>query len=458
MSFDSLIRILWARRWLTVLLLVACVGTTVTVTLMLPKQYTATTELILGGKVQDRMTGELLPARSGSSYMATQVEVIKSRKVAARVYDRLPSDMQDIAERQAFLNQVGEPDPQRWVMRTLGRNLRVTPSRDGSVLAISLQSEDPKLAAALVNAVAEAYTETQLELRTDPALRFSQWYDQQLDVLRQNLRDARRKLSSYQQEHGIIALDERLDVETERLRELSSMLVAAQGESLQDQLKDSQGERAGTIAHVPDNTVIQNLRSELARAEAALKDMSTRYGINHPEYQRASSEVEALRASLNREMKLVAQTLRSNAEISEGRTRELEAALARQKERVLELNAHRDELELLRQEVATAQEAYDAASGRASANRLESRLGETEVTVLNEAVPPVLPSSPNLQLNLVISTALGLLLGFGVSLLLEMTHRRIRSRADIEEGLGLPVLAYLPASSGRWRHKEANSL
>lgn len=454
MSLLSLLRILLARWWLILLVLVSCVLLTLAVSLNLPKQYTATTELILNGNVQDRMTGQFAPARSG--YMATQVEVIRSRNVAGRVYAGLPEEAVELARQEALRDMGEEADPQRWVTSTLARNLVVTPGgRDSNVLSISVQGGNPELAAAMANTLAAAYMDTNLELRTDPARRFSDWYDQQMAVLRQKLRDAHRELSSYQQEHGIVALDERLDVETSRLQELSSMLVVAQGEHLQDQIRDNQSQRPAA-AYVPDNVVIQNLRSQLTTAETRLEDLATRYGLNHPEYRKAVAEVNALRQSLQREMAIVTRSLRSTAEFSESQTGELEAQLEQQRARVLQLNAQRDELELLRQEVDMAQQAYNSAAGRASANQLESRLAETDVTVLNPAVVPVRPSAPDLRLNLVVSVALGLLLGVGLALLLEMTNRRVRSRADVEEILGLPVLGYLPFPQTEARYPGAH--
>lgn len=445
MSLVTLLRILAARWWLIFGILVVTVLATGAITMQLPRQYTATTELILNGNVQDRMTGQFVPARSG--YLSTQVEVIRSRNVAQRVYGRLDPQARAHAAEEAARTLGPEGEASRWVVRTLRQNLTVVSGRDSNVLAVSLRGENPELIAALVNALAGAYIDTNLELRTDPARRFSVWYDEQLEVLRQNLRNARRALSSYQQEHGIVALDERVDVETARLRELSSMLVDAQGQQLQDQIRDSQTQRAAT--YVPDNTVIQNLRAQLATAETRLEDMSTRYGFNHPQYRTAVAEVNALRQSLQREVAIVARSLRNTAEFSESRTTELEAQLAEQRARVLALNAQRDELELLRQEVDMAQDAYNAAASRASANQLESRLAETDVTVLNPAVVPFMPSSPNLSLNLIIATALGLLLGSGLALLLEMTRRKVRSRTDIEDTLGLPVIGYLPLGPAR---------
>lgn len=445
MSLLSLTRILLARGWLILAILVACVAVAALVTWQLPRQYTATTELIMNGNVQDRMTGQPVPARSG--YLATQMEIIRSRNVAVRVHEYLTPETRAMAAEEAVRAQGDEAVTSRWVTRTLTRNLTVTSGRDSNVMTVSLKGENPELTAALVNTLAAAYIDTNLELRTDPARRFSVWYEEQLGMLRQALRDARRALSRYQQEHGIVALDEQVDVETSRLRELASMLVAAQGEQLQDRIRDSQTRQAAT--YVPDNTAIQNLRSQLATAEAHLEDVSTRYGLNHPDYRKAVVEVNALRQSLQREMNIVARGLRTTAEFSESRTAELEAQVAEQRARVLTLNAQRDELELLRHEVDMAREAYNVAAGRASATRLESRLAETDVTVLNPAVVPVSPSSPNMRLNLVMAAALGLLLGGGLALLLEMAGRKVRSRSDIEDTLGLPVIGYLPLRPAR---------
>lgn len=455
MSLSSLLRILLARWWITAALLVVCVGVMAVVSLLLPRTYVASTELIMEGQVQDRMTGELAPARSG--YIATQAEIVRSRKVAGRVYDYLPDDIRAMVDARAkeAHDGDGEARPAAWLAGYVRRNLSVGTEKGNNVMTISLSGEEPELAAGVVNSVAIAYIDTSIELRTDPARRFSTWYQEQLKLLRGNLREARGKLSDFQQKHGIVGLNEQLDLENARLAELSSRLVDAQDQSTQDQLRQGNGDRA---VSVPDNAAIQNLRAQLAEAEAELNDMSNRYGERHPEYRRQAARVQSLRASLARERSIAANSLESTANVSQSRLEELQQAFDDQKQRVLALKEQRDELDLLQQEVQMAQEAYNAASGRAQANTLESRLAETNVTVLNEAVPPSMPTSPNVKLNLVIATALGLLLGVALSLTLELTNRRVRSRSDIEETLGLPVLAYLPDTPGSWRQREAQTI
>ena len=454
MSLSSLLRILLARWWLTAALVVVCIAAMAVVTMFMPRKYTASTEMIMEGNVQDRVTGESVSARSG--YMATQSEIIRSRRVAERVYEYLPDDIRALVdERAAEVQPEGRVDPAGWLSGYVRRNVTVEPGKNSSVMAITLTAEDPEVAAGALNSLAAAYIDTSIELRTDPARRFSVWYQNQMELLRNNLREARSKLSGFQQEHGIVGLNEQLDLETSRLADLSSRLVEAQDQSTQDQLRQGEGNQASAI---PNNAAIQNLRSELARAEAELEDMSTRYGERHPEYRRQRSEVQALRGSLARERSIAAESLESTADVSQSRLQELRQSFDDQKERVLALKAKRDELELLQQEVQMAQDAYNSASGRAQANTLESRLAETSVTVLNEAIPPSLPTSPNLKLNLVIATALGFMLGVALSLLLELGNRRVRSRSDIEETLGIPVLAYLPDTAGTYRQREAQTV
>lgn len=454
MSLSSLLRILLARWWITAGLVVFCVGVISVVSMFMPRKYAASTELIMEGRLQDRVTGESVSERSG--YMATQTEIIGSRRVAGRVYEYLPADIRKLVdERAAEHQEKGKVNPAGWLSAYVRRNLTVEPGQNSSVMTISFTADHPEVAAGVLNSLIGAYIDTGIELRTDPARRFSKWYQDQLDVLRANLRAAREDLSGFQKEHGIVGMNEQLDLENARLAELSSLLVGAADESTQDQLREGEGDEALAI---PNNTAIQSLRSELARAQAELENMSTRYGERHPEYQRQNSEVQALRQSLARERRIAARSLESTADVSESRLKELQQAFDKQKQRVLSLKAKRDELELLQQEVQMAQEAYNTVSGRAQSNTLESRLAETSVTVLNEAVPPSRATSPNIKLNLVIATVLGFLLGVALSLLLELANRRVRSRSDIEEFLGIPVLAYLPDTAGTYRQREARTV
>ncbi|BES69519.1 hypothetical protein RE428_05370 [Marinobacter nanhaiticus D15-8W] len=451
MTFDTFFRVLLARWKLIFVCFALCVAAALAISVMLPKSYTASTELIIDDKPKDPLSGQYLPADKG--YLATQVNVITSRNVANRVWSLLSDEEKALARQQFSEEALAQNEPEQLVAGYVMQNVKASPGSDSSVVKISVDSESPEFAAMLANAVAGAYIHASLELRTEPARRFTEWYDGQLDVLRGNLQEARQSLSSYQKEHGIVAVDERLDVENSRLRELSSMLVAAQGQRLQDQARQNNSQSENwrrASSDVLNNPVLQQLRSDLAAAEANLEELSTSLGVNHPQYIQARAEVLTLRSRIAEETAVVGNSIESEAALSSSREKELAQAVAEQKQKVLELTSQRDELAFLQQEVSTAQEAYRAAANQASANRLESRLAESNIAVLNEAIAPSLPSGPNVKLNLVIAAALGVLAGIGLALMLELFNRRVRGRADLEEMLGLPVLAYLPNERKRW--------
>jgi succinoglycan biosynthesis transport protein ExoP len=118
---------------------------------------------------------------------------------------------------------------------------------------------------------------------------------------------------------------------------------------------------------------------------------------------------------------------------------------------VLALNKQRDELNVYRRDVESAQRAYETVSQSASQTRLQSLTNQTNVVRMNVATPPVNPSSPRLLVNLLIAAFGGTLLGVACALLLELTNRRVRSAEDLVQMLGLPVLASISSGKGSGR-------
>ncbi|RZA01303.1 MAG: chain length determinant protein EpsF, partial [Moraxellaceae bacterium] len=152
----------------------------------------------------------------------------------------------------------------------------------------------------------------------------------------------------------------------------------------------------------------------------------------------------------NQALRFINGSVRSSVELSQSREEQLKADLAAQKERVLQLSRNRNELALLKQEVDNAQAAYDAALARATQTKLESQIALTDISILNTATVPTRPTTPRTAMNLVLGAVAGLLLGVAVALCREWMDRRVRNTQDVEQGLGLPVLAYIPSAHGKF--------
>ncbi|MDD5363788.1 MAG: chain length determinant protein EpsF [Gallionellaceae bacterium] len=450
MNFATFVAILRARLWLMVLVLGITVATAAVVSLVLPPSYKATTTIVVDAKSKDPLTGAMIPMQLMSGYAATQVDIISSRNVAAKVVDGLKlaqvpqvkADFQDATEGKGTIRD--------WLADKLIEKLSVEPSRESSAIGISFQSTDPRFAAVVANGFANAYIETSLELRTEPARQLSTWYQGQLKQLRDSLEQAQTRLSTYQRERGLVASDERLDVETARLGELSSQLVAAQSSSF-----DAASRQSGDGADVMNSGVVQQLRTDLARREADLAQLGQNLGVNHPQYQRTKAEVETLRAKLEAEKKTATRVVTTTASAARERAANLSGALASQKARVLGLKQQRDELSVLQRDVENAQHIYDSALQRYSQTQLESQTTQTEIAILNPATAPIKPDSPKLLLNLILAIFLGGMLAVGVAFLMEMLDRRVRGPQDIVELLGVPVLAVFAPPSRGWFGRKA---
>ena len=457
MNLNTLIGILLARRWAIIATTLAAILAAIVISLLTPKSYTASTDLLVDGRGLDPISGQSQPARLTGAYIATQADIIRSRNVATKVIEQLKLQTSPAMIKAAKLT--GEParDHLR-MLGFLGQGLIVIPKRDSSVLSIAFKAQDPTLAAQLADAFAQAYMYTNLELRIEPAKQTTLWYNQQLTGLRTELIDKQNALSSYQEEHNIISSD-RLDLESTKLAELSSMLISVQNERLNSQSRSDQianTKRGQLETRALDNPQVQRLATDLAQAQSRLAELATQVGENHPQYRQARSDVDTLKKQMNRMLELISGSLQSSVELSQAREDQLKTELAAQKELVLQLSRNRNELTLLKQEADNAQSAYDAALARTAQTRLESQIAATDVAVLNSAVVPGRPTSPKPVMTIVLACIAGMLLGIAIALCWEWLDQRIRSVLDLEQGLGLTVLAYIPAELSGTAKKRKN--
>jgi len=458
MNLNTLLDILLARKWVIIASTLAAISAAVLIVMMTPKSYTAATDLLVDSRGIDPISGQSQPTRLTGGYLTTQADIIRSRNVASKVVEQLNLSNSPAMIKAAKLTGVEESD-QRRMLGFIARGLVVTPKRDSSVLTIAFNAQDPTLAAQLADAIAQAYMLTNLELRIEPAKQTTEWYNLQLAALRSELIEKQNALSNYQEEHNIIYSPERLDLESSKLAELSSMLIAVQNERLNSQSRSDQitnTKRGLQETRALDNPQVQKLATDLAQAQAKLTDLANQVGENHPQYRQALGDVNALKKQMNRMLELISGSLQSSVELSQAREDQLKAELAAQKDMVLLLSRNRNELTLLKQEADNAQAAYDAALARSAQTRLESQISATDVAILNSASIPTSPTSPKPTMALVLACMAGLLLGVAIALCWEWLDQRIRSVLDLEQSLGLAVLAFIPADTPTAR-KEAKA-
>lgn len=449
MTLHQFLLILRARYQVVVLVLLVAVAAALAVSLLLPKKYTSQTSVLVDGRAPDPVAGAAVSGLVAPRYMATQVDIIGGDLVAQRVVKMLKLDEGQETKAEWLKATGGRGSMDVWLAESLQSGLQVQPARESNVINIIYKGSDPEKVAVVANAFAQAYLDTNLALKTEPARLYATWFDEQTKASRVKLEEAQSRLSDYQQKAGIVSTDERVDYETAKLGQISTQLTTVQGDTTDSQSK--RNARGDTVAEVMQSPLINGLKGDIARLEAKVQENNVNLGVNHPLRQRAEAELASLKSRLASESSRISSSIDTAYRVGKDRERELQAAVNAQKTRVLMLNKQRDELNVYRRDVEAAQRAYETVSQSASQTRLQSLSNQTNVVRLNTATTPLNPSSPKMLFNLLIAAFGGTLLGVALAFLLELTNRRVRSTEDLVQMLDLPVLASISAGGGARR-------
>lgn len=445
MNLYQFLSILRARRVLALTVFLLTLALALAWTLLRPGQFTARAPILVDVRNQDPLAGPNWSNIVPAAVMATQMDIARSDRVAQRVVEMLGLENDPKARADWQQATAGRGTLKAWLAADLQANLDVKPARESNIIQIAYTARTPELAARVANAFAQAYLDVALDIKTDPARRYSSWFDEQLGYARKKLEEAQGRLTAYQQRTGVISADG-VDMETQRLNELSSQLT-----SVQAQLTDVANKRnaGASVAEVMASPLINNLKAEIARQEARIQEAGANLGPRHPQMVRMQDELSAMQSRLRAETSSIGSSINTAYEVARARERELQSAVNGQRARVMQFNRFRDELSVLRKDVETSQRAYEQLAERASNSKLQALTTQTNIQRLATAVEPLEPKGPGLKATLGIAGFAGGLLALVLALLVELLNRRVRSLEDVAAATHLPILASLPAHGGQ---------
>jgi chain length determinant protein EpsF len=443
MNLSHFLAVLRARWVSAVVVFAVVLSAAILYLIFATRVYTATASLLIDVKpdpVSSMLYGGATPA-----LINTQLEIIRSDRVAQRVAQNLKlADLADM--RAAWASAKSGLTIQEWLTELVENGLDTKVISPGSnVITIGYRSADARFAAATANAYVQAYLETSIELRVDPAKQYSGFFTDQQKEARDALEAAQNKLSAFQREKGIIGTDDKFDLEMSRLTGLTQELVSIQTARVDASTRQGQVGNASQLSEVLGNGTVSGFKNDLSVAELKLQELSSRYGDKHPQVQEARAAVNELRSKLAHATSDVTGAIGVDARVSHAREAEIQAAVDAQRIKVLGLKETRDQGAVLARDVDNAQRSYDLVYNRASQTNLESQNRQSNATVISQATTPSTPSSPKMLSVLLMGFVASLGLGLGTALLLEQFDKRMRTTSDAFDFLGLPVIGIMPS-------------
>ncbi len=455
MTIQQFLAVLRGRWWLLGLCFTVMVGAAIAWSLIRPKMYTASASLMVDVKLTDPVGGQRLPSELIPAFVATQLDLLQSERVAVKVVDRLKLLDRPAVEplKEPTAEELARPrrEPRFEAAEALLKRLEAKPASDSNMIELSFEDRDPAWASRIANEFARSYMETSVQIQTEPQRGKTEFFGEQAAVAREELEQAQARLTRFQQENGITSTDEASDVENSRLQDIARELTAVQA------LRADSASRRGavrsgsaeTLPEVLQNPVIQSLKQNLTSLEQRIAQRGASLGQNHPEMQRMREEAASLRSQLRREIATVSGGVTRLDQINTQREAQLRAEYEKQRARVLEIKGARDQIAVLQRDVESAQRAYEDLRQKQSSARIESNVTQSSVVLIAEATPPILPSSPNLKRNALIAAVLSTLLGLGSIFLFEFLQGRVRVVDDLERATGGAVLGTIRALPAR---------
>jgi chain length determinant protein EpsF len=371
--------------------------------------------------------------------MATQVEVIRSERVAARAVKILGVERSAGAVAQWREATSAKIPLERYFADVLKGSVLVEPLAGSNIIEVRFASPDPIFAQAAANAFAQAYLDVSVELRIAPARQSATFLEDQVKTLRSQLEAAQAKLSKFQQEKGIVVSDERMDQENARYNALLTQLAMAQSERVELAARQ-RNSGSETSPDVLASGAVGSLKGQLAAAETKLTEISSVVGKNHPARQSLEAQIGELRQQLAAETRRVAGGAATGTRSSGQKIGELQAMADAQKKQLLALRNDRDQIAVFVRDVETAQRAYDQVTARIGQLNLEGQNNLANTRLLSPAIEPLVPTKPKIPQGVIVALLGGLAVGLGVAFALELFDRRIRSVDDLA---GVPILGIL---------------
>jgi polysaccharide biosynthesis transport protein len=448
--------------------------------------YTAYTQILLDDNLSrytDRDNAPQDDRTQADMQIASAVEVLKSNNMALRVVDEAKladvtlitdppkSLIGELKDAISSVKRMVIPGPQLTAEQLqqgrrgkaaamLQQSIAVERVMRSAVLSISYRSPDPRLAAKVTQAYANAFLTDQLNANFDASERATLWLQGRLDDLGKRAQQASLEVEKFKSENGLTQTGGELMTE-QQLTDLTKQLIVAQADaasaaarlnqfkSIVEQGPENAVKNAIISGQTNANQVLQDLRTRYLAIEKREQDVVANFGADHPQAIALKTEKDNIGKQIFQELKQLTASYTNEYDVTQSREKSLRESIQKLTGTNSEANVALVHLRELEQKASALKTMYAAFLGRYEVASQSQSLPVTKARVISQAGVPSSPSSPRKTMALALSAVLGLIVGAGLAFVQEMQERYFRLESDVRSVLGLKSLGYLPRMGPR---------
>lgn len=420
----QLVRAVWARRLKVVAITLLGAGVAFAGAKMISPKYRSETRILIeprapafaAAQTSDTSGGPLMDELN----IASQVQLLQSQDLIKRVINS--QKLYDLPEFDAAANGSALTDilialhlkknplenpPEERVIDAFVERLQVYQVPGSRVIGITFTSKDPKLAAAIPNAMAAVYLATQSGAKLDSNSEATRWLEPEIESLRQKVSVAEQKVAEYRAEHGLLPTNGGSNFPTQQLNDISAELTRVRGERANAEARAqavrnalASGEVSGAMQEIMSSQSIQRLDATASNLQSQISDLQTSLLNNHPRLKALRAQLADIRSQLRAETQRVLSSIENEAKVAALRQQELEqqsnklqASSAQAGEDEVGLNALQREAAAERQLLETYLSRYREAASRADTNSspADARIVSNAIQPVDAYFPKVIP-------------------------------------------------------------------
>ncbi|HHY19313.1 MAG TPA: hypothetical protein GX522_05390 [Firmicutes bacterium] len=439
------------------LMIIAAVVAGVVSSLMDPI-YEADAKILVRDKSSSSLDSMLFGGMGGQARNEIQnsVEILKSRSLIHSTSKMLNLDY-----------DLGSPE-----LAKFGSNFTIQPIQGTDFIRISYQSKDPVLARDAVNALVNSFVETTLVFNREEARSARNFIEEQLSTIEENLSISEESLKEFKSEERVLDPSDEAKAIINRLTTLEvarseATVSKRELEAKMDKMLTQLGRETNTYISsqvIATNPLVTNIKSQLIAKETELQVLLEKSTPTSREVVSLTKEIEALKEQLNQQVEKIVtsqtettnpiyqQLIASIGEAQSGITA-LEARISALSELTKEVEKEFDilpdkELELARRtrDLQVSENIYTMLLQKREEYRIQEAMQSANIQKVDMAILPNLdkPVRPKTKMNIAVAAFLGLFLGAMLAFLFEYLDNTIVTKEDIEQYLGLTVLAAIP--------------
>jgi succinoglycan biosynthesis transport protein ExoP len=290
------------------------------------------------------------------------------------------------------------------------------------LIEVRFEATDPQLAAAIVNSHLQNYIEENFRSKYDATIQASNWLSSELEELRIKVQKSEDARIAYERENQIWQIDEKQDITTQKLADLSKVVTEAQT-ALAEKEALYRMAVSGNVDALPaarESSVIQELIKRKSEADNNYADAMAQFGPNYPKVQRLAAQQKEAADDLANAQKTLVESIQE------------EYSTAQNHVSILQAN----------------KQLYDGLLQKLKEATISVGLRSSNIRVVDPALAPTTPSRPQKSRNILLAFLVGIIGGIGLAIFREYLDNTVKSPDDIEALTGLPSLAVVPALPG----------